>query len=286
MTDLQFQFRISQPSISVIIRQVCKAIWENVKPICFPELSERFWLETATEFYEKTNFPHCLGAIDGKHIRVIKPEASGSLYYNHKNYFSILLLALCDASYKFLFVDIGAYGKSSDSTVFKESVFFKELQNNMLKVPPPQGSFTGMAEPMPFLFVADEGFGLSTHVLRPYSGKCLTVKKRVLNYRLSRARRNIECSFGILANKCRILHRPLNVDLTLCEDIIKVCCVLHNFVRDRDGFQIEDTLTIEGLYDLEYGNEVKSQKAIKLRDKFADYFVSEEGALPWQMDRI
>ncbi|XP_068081823.1 uncharacterized protein [Anabrus simplex] len=286
MTDLQFQFRISQPSISFIIRHVCKAISQHVKPICFPEFSERFWLEIATEFYDKTNFPHCLGAIDGKHIRVVKPEASGSLYYNYKNYFSILLLAVCDASYKFLFVDIGAYGKSADCTVFKESVFFKKLQNNMLKIPPPKVSFTGMTEPMPFVFVADEGFGLSTHVLRPYSGKCLNVKKRVFNYRLCRARRNIECSFGILTNKWRILHRPLNVDLTLCEDIIKVCCILHNFVRDRDGFQIEEILTVEGLFDVEYGDEVRSKKATKLRDTFADYFVSEEGALPWQMDRI
>ena len=168
---------------------------------------------------------------------------------------------------------------------FSKKVFFKKLQNNMLKIPPPQESFTGMTEPMPFVFVPNEGFGLSTHVLRPYSGKCLDVKKRIFNYRLCRARRNIDCSFGILANKWGILHRPLNVDLTLCEDI-KVCCVLHNFVRDRDDFQMEDTLTVEGLFDLEYGNEVRSKKATKLRDKFADYFVSEEGALPWQMDRI
>lgn len=204
MTDLHFQFRISQPSISVIVHEVCKAIWNRVKSICFPKLSERFWLETATKFYEKSNFPHCLGAIDGKHIRVVKPEASGSLYYNYKNYFSILLLAVCDGSYKFIFVDIGAYGKSSDSTVLKESLFFKKLQNNMLNIPPPRGSFTVMTEPISFVFAADEGFGLSNHILRPYAGKSLNVKKRVFNYRLCRARRYIGCTFGIPANKFSI----------------------------------------------------------------------------------
>ena len=104
---------------------------------------------------------------------------------------------------------------------------------------------------MPFVFVADVAFGLSQHILRPYAGKCLYQKKRIFNYRLSRARRLIECSFGILANKWRIFHVPLNVDLSLAEDIIKVCCVLHNFVRDRDGIQTEDSLTVEGFFDME-----------------------------------
>lgn len=270
----------------MIVRQVCKAIWKCVMPKCFPQFTEKFWLETAAEFYEKTNFPHCIGAIDGKHIRCIKPQHSGSLYYNYKNYFSVLLMAMCDASYKFIFIDVGAYGKSSDSTVFKESVFFNRLQNGSLNIPPPQNSFTGLDEPMPFAIVADEGFGLSTNILRPYAGKCLTVKKRVFNYRLCRARRNIECTFGILANKWRIFHRPMNVDISLCEDIIKVCCVLHNFVRQRDGYRIEDTLTVEGLFDMDPIIEKPPKKASKLRDMFADYFLSEEGAVPWQMDRM
>ena len=132
-----------------------------MKPICFPELTQQFWIETATQFYERTNFPHCLGALDGKHIRVIKPEGSGSLYYNYKNYFSILLLALCDASYNFLFIDVGAYGKPSNSTDCKDSVFFKRLANETLNIPPAQESYSGFETPMPFIFVADEAFGLT-----------------------------------------------------------------------------------------------------------------------------
>lgn len=131
MTDLHYRYRLGISTILNIIRQVWKAIWERVKPICFPEVTERFWLETAAQFYQRTDFPHCLGALDGKHIRVIKPEKSGSLYYNYKNFFSILLLAVCDASYKFVFIDVGAYGKSSDSTVFKESVFFRNLESHL-----------------------------------------------------------------------------------------------------------------------------------------------------------
>ncbi|KAB0790420.1 hypothetical protein PPYR_15211, partial [Photinus pyralis] len=274
MTDLHFQYRISQPTISVIVRQVCKAIWNRMRQICFPTLTEEYWLKTAAEFYEKTNFPHCLGAIDGKHIRVVKPEKSGSLYFNYKNYFSLILLAMCDASYKFIFIDVGAYGKSSDSTVFKESVFFKTLTGNKMNIPPPQQSFTGLPETMPLCSSGTKHLAFQ----RTYSD--------LMQEKCSTARRNIECSFGILANKWRIFHRPLNVHLSLCEDIVKVCCLLHNFVRERDGFKIEDTLTVEGLFDLDASREQPTKKATKLRDKFADYFMSENGAVSWQMNRI
>jgi hypothetical protein len=43
---------------------------------------------------------------------------SGSLFYNYKHFFSILLLALVDANYCFIAVDVGAVGKTGDSNVF------------------------------------------------------------------------------------------------------------------------------------------------------------------------
>jgi hypothetical protein len=41
---------------------------------------------TALEL-ERFNFPHCFRAVDGKHIRVIKQEQSGSMVYNHNEFF-------------------------------------------------------------------------------------------------------------------------------------------------------------------------------------------------------
>lgn len=84
---------------------------------------------------------------------------------------------------------------------------------------------TGFQNATPFVFVADEGFSISTNVMRPYSGKHLSVQQRIYNYRLSRARRYVECAFGILANKWRILHRAINVQYEFATDIVKACCV-------------------------------------------------------------
>lgn len=64
---------------------------------------------------------------------------------------------------------------------------------------------------VPYFLIGDAAFGVPKHLLRSYGGTHLTVEKIIFNYRLSRARRYIECAFGILSNKCRIFHRPLNV---------------------------------------------------------------------------
>ena len=69
--------------------------------------SKKEWLDTATEFDNKWNFPHCLGAIDGKHIIIQAPPRSGSTFLNHKKLFSIVLLAVCNTNYEFTLVDIG-----------------------------------------------------------------------------------------------------------------------------------------------------------------------------------
>lgn len=79
-----------------------------------PVPQESDWREIAEGFSTKWAFPHCLGAIDGKHDTIKAPADSGSLYYNNKGQFSIARLAVVDANYLFRVVDIGAYGKSSD----------------------------------------------------------------------------------------------------------------------------------------------------------------------------
>lgn len=240
------------------------------------------WSKISDDFYRRANFPNCLGCIDGKHIRITNPEHGGSLFLNYKNFFSIVLMAICDSNYNFIYVDVGSYGKCSDSGIFKNSTFYKKLSEGNLNIPDDK-PLPGSRIVLPHVFIGDEAFGLSNNLMRPYGGKSLSISKRVYNYRLSRARRFIECSFGIMTNKWRILHRPLNVSVDMAESILKAICILHNFVRTRDGYTFEDTLTVQGLVPLVATRyTVRSKQVTDIRDGFAEYFVSAEGELPWQ----
>jgi len=193
---------------------------------------------------------------------------------------------VCDSNYKFLYIDVGAPGKSSDSTIFKNSTLYKLLKTNKIKFPSPKTLPDERLNKIPYFLIGDKGFGLCQFLLRPFGGKYLSVGKKVFNYRLTRASRYIEYSFGILSNKWRILHRVLNVEEKLAENINKTCCLLHNFVRDRDGFRFEDTIAVSGLiddttvYNSQPGNVVKC-----VRTELIDFFM-KEGQVPWQMEKI
>ena len=52
--------------------------------------------------------------MDGKHITVECPVNSGSSYFTYKRSFNIVLLAMVDANYKFLYVDVGCNWIISD----------------------------------------------------------------------------------------------------------------------------------------------------------------------------
>lgn len=97
MRELSYNSRIGFTTVRDIIFKTYLTIWENN-----PELNEERWIEIVNGFNKNANYPNCIGAIDGKHIRVIKPSGSGSLYYNFKKYFSIVLLAV----FKFTYIDV------------------------------------------------------------------------------------------------------------------------------------------------------------------------------------
>ncbi|XP_023945469.2 uncharacterized protein LOC112051172 [Bicyclus anynana] len=276
-------------TVAKIIRVVCNAIWKFCLNANIPKITQQLFEEIAADFNKKANFPNCIGAVDGKHIRVRSPPKSGSLFFNYKGYNSIVLLAIVDSKYRFIYVDIGAYGKESDSTIFHNTKLYDLLMRGDLPTPTSR-PLPGFQEPVPFVFVGDEAFSISNNVMRPYSGKHLFVKQRVFNYRLSRARRYVECTFGILANKWRIFHRPINVSYDFAIDIVKACCILHNFVINRDELDTPIEMIIDNseLQPLQQGLNVGSQvvSANIIRNEYSDYFTSEVGALSWQLKLI
>lgn len=62
------------------------------------------FLQVAEDFEEFWNMPHCLGAMDGKHINIECTDNSGSLDHNYKKVFSKSMLAISDAHYRYRFL--------------------------------------------------------------------------------------------------------------------------------------------------------------------------------------
>lgn len=70
MTSLSYAFRIGKPTVTKIIRQVCRVLWFTLKAIVLKQPGTQDWLEIAAQFEKNANFPNCIGAIDGKHVAI------------------------------------------------------------------------------------------------------------------------------------------------------------------------------------------------------------------------
>ncbi|XP_061717545.1 uncharacterized protein LOC133525267 [Cydia pomonella] len=100
--SLSYTFKVSKQIISKIIPEVCQELINVLKDYVKVPQTEQEWKKKARQFELLWNFPHCIGSIDGKHIVIEAPFNSGSDYFNYKEQFSIILLAIVNADYNFI----------------------------------------------------------------------------------------------------------------------------------------------------------------------------------------
>ncbi|XP_022169591.1 protein ALP1-like [Myzus persicae] len=262
------------------------------------------WQLIANDFNCQWNFPFCIGSMDGKHIMLQAPVQTGSEYINYEGFFSIVLFAVVDANYNFIYVNVGCQGRISDGGVFANTTFKHFLENQKLNLPEDM-CLPGREKCIPHTFVADDAFPLKKNIMKPYPGtQEKGSKKRIFNYRLSRTRRVVENSFGIVSATFRVLRKPMLLEPKKATIITLTCVHLHNFLRK--SFSSRTSYTPPGIFDIEDldgGTIIPGQwrrdqnnltplarigrkpslAAQEIRDEFCDdFFQSAAGKVPWQ----
>lgn len=305
--SLQYTFKISKQLISQAVPEVCEAIIEELKDYIKMPQDEFAWREVAKTF-DKWNFPNCVGAMDGKHVHVQAPIHMGTEYYNYKNFHSIVLFAVVDGDYNFVYASAGCQGRLSDGGVFNGEYFRKCLDDNTMHLPSPV-NLPGRTTETPFVFVADDAFPLSTHIMKPFSGSYdKASKERIFNYRLSRARRLSENVFGIISFIFRVLRKPMLLEPKIATRVVLAIIYLHNFLRKStsqkiynpsgsfdqeysdtgdvcDGVWRKDKSTVTGITPFQKVARRSKSDAGAIRNEFAEYFISKEGAVPFQWNK-
>lgn len=79
------------------------------------------------------------------------------------------------------------------------------MREHKLNIPADGECLPGTNVKVPHYFVGAEAFEMTPNLMRPYPGSHLEKEKTICNYRLSRAQRAIENSFGILVARWRFL---------------------------------------------------------------------------------
>uniref|UniRef100_A0A182NVP4 DDE Tnp4 domain-containing protein n=1 Tax=Anopheles dirus TaxID=7168 RepID=A0A182NVP4_9DIPT len=194
------------------------------------------WFQVSNRFESKWNFPHAIGAIDGKHVRIQAPRNSGSEYFNYKHFFSIILMAIVDADYNFLYADVGCQGRMSDGGVWKHTKMYRKFENNSLNIPEPEILRIPYKTKIPYMLLGDKAFASTSYCIRPYTGTPPEGSvKRIFNKRHARARRTVENAFGILNNVFGVYSRPMKQAPEVARKVVLATICLHNFLRKRES---------------------------------------------------
>ena len=197
--SLMYSFRVANNTICNFLPKVCEAIIaEYAEEVITCPVKAEDWQKIADDFASRWNLPNCIGAIDGKHVSIKCPPRGGSVFYNYKHFYSIVLMALVDADYKFMTVDVGAPGAGSDGGVFANMELRECFEDGSIGLPAPS-PLPGGDTPIGYYMVGDDAFPLRPWLMKPLPLRNMNNEQRIYNYRISRARRVVENTFGILA---------------------------------------------------------------------------------------
>ncbi|KAE9146633.1 hypothetical protein PF006_g8607 [Phytophthora fragariae] len=242
---LSAQFGIGKSTASSIIHEVARAIVARMKSlVAFPTTRAQL-LKLSIEFEDGYGIPGCVGALDGCHIPIVQPSVSNSKKLYNRCFYSFNMSAVVDKRRRFLDIDVRWPVSVGDSRVFSNSAVVRVHASILGKLGGPDGAgrlLTGLNEhySIPFFLLADSAYANSKHVVTTFeiAETQRYVPTAHLNRALAGMRYPVECEFGILKSRRRVLGKPVEMARTNVEvvpTLIADVCILHNFAIGLGG---------------------------------------------------
>ncbi|KAJ8023950.1 Protein ALP1-like [Holothuria leucospilota] len=216
-------------------------------------------------------------------------------------------MAVVDADYNFLLVDVGTPGSIADGGIWRETSLGQALEEGRADFPYPEPLPGEDDHDIPYTLVGDDAFPLKSWMTKPYPHRQMSREQKIFNYRLSRAKRVAENAFGIFASRHRCFLTTMKQEPKNVKTIVYVACVLHNLIRTRraaaavmeEGDQVDNQTSdlipgswrtvrqAEHMPGLQRMPGNRSHKRAKdQRDHLCTYYNSKLGSVPWQKDMI
>ena len=219
-------FNVGKSTVIEAVEDVVDALFDiREEYIYFPITEEEVWATNQT-FEDLTLLPNVVGAIDGTHIKIKTPTDSAADYFSRLQRHDVIVQAVADGNKRFLDLAAGFPGAMHDSLVLRRSKIGNQLEDGELLKGPVE-TIAGRRI-KPFLF-GDSAYPLITWLMKPYPEATNDPREIKFNKELSSARVSVECAFGVLKGRWRILQKRLDSDISFTNRIIMACAVLHNF---------------------------------------------------------
>ena len=205
--------------------------------IKFPETKAETVAATET-FAELSELPNIVGAIDGSHVKIKAPKDSAVDYFGRYQQHDFIIQAVVNGRKLFLDFACGYPGSMHDAWVVRRSAIFGRAERREI-LSAPTVNFKGH-EVGPYL-VGDSAYPLCLSLMKPYPEGTRDRDEIKFNKELSSARVKVECAFGLLKSRWRVLQKRFDSGIDFAVKTAIACAVLHNLcIRWGDDWEEDD----------------------------------------------
>ncbi len=270
-------FGVGRSTACKTFHQIVYAINDHMKDmLAWPTLDQAKLIKAA---FSQKGFPNCMGAIDGTHFKVSKPNVPyyEDYYCLRKSSCTVQMQAVCDHRGSFMDVVIGRPGSMHDARVLRLSGLYQNAHTKILTLGPPVALATETLV-TPYL-LGDAGYANLPWLIAPLPtprNGLLSRRNQAWNTHHSSARMIIEQAFGRLKGRFRTLLGVARHGIAFVSEVARACVILHNFLISRgdDGQayyeepQVEDVAAEVGNAGLVHDVNVGRTKREALIDHY------------------
>ena len=187
-------------------------------------------------------FDGCAGSVDGTHVAWLGFRAGDRAEFTGKEGYPTLVFGVTvDHTYKIMHITRAHPGATNDNVVMLDDDFHQKRMHSELysnfefslydahgaKVRH-RGVYT----------ICDGGYGDARNLISAFRNAGVAGPKLDWSRWVGSVRKDVECTFGVLKQRFRILHTKIaRRRANDVENLFKVCAILHNLILERDRVQ-------------------------------------------------
>ena len=231
-------FNVGKSTAIEAVQDVVNGLYElRDEYIKFPETLAEVNASIGT-FADLTDLPNVVGAIDGSHVRIKAPVDSAPDYFSRYQQHDFIIQAIVNGKKIFIDFACGFPGSMHDARVLRRSTVFERAEQRDILTQPTVN--VNGHELGPYL-LGDSAYPLSPWLMKPYPEGTRDPREITFNKHLSSARVKVECAFGVLKSRWRILMKRFDSGICFAIKTAVACAVLHNIcIRSGDEWEDEE----------------------------------------------
>jgi hypothetical protein len=223
----------------------CEKFSETYKDVFVKKPASVAELQESCDVYAKLGFPGCIGSIDVTHIPWHNcPAALANSYTGKGKQPTIAFEVVCDHRRRIISVTDGHCGSRNDKAIIRLDPFANEVRHSGLYRDFQYKLFNrdGVEyDHRGAYMLSDNGYHPWSMLIYP-SKHSTDYEEHMFSTRTESVRKDIECVFGILKKRFRVLVCPLRIrSLHTCNAVFWTCCILHNMLLSYDGLDVGST---------------------------------------------